>query len=75
MIEYTTSPSIKTVDSYDPLFKVSTGLTMAGRASIKINSKCPDELAQKILYALDQGWIEPLAHMTHEEYLMIKLGA
>lgn len=65
---------IKELDSSDPLFYVNNGYIVAKRAGIKINKKCPTSMAHQILAAVESGWIEPVAYMTNEEYVMIKLG-
>lgn len=75
MSQINCTTSIKELDSSDPLFHLNNGYIVAKRAGIKINSNCPSSLAYEIVMAINSGWIEPIAHMTNEEYLMIKLGA
>jgi hypothetical protein len=66
--------SVKEVDHGDPLFTINTGLTIAQRAGIKINTNCPAEYSYMIVRAVERGWIEPVAYVTDQEYMIMKLS-
>jgi hypothetical protein len=65
---------IKEIDSGDPLFTINGGLVISRRAGIKIESSCPSNIVNMIARAYDQGWIKPVAYVTDEEYMVMKLS-
>jgi hypothetical protein len=66
--------SVKEIDHGDPLFTINTELTIAQRAGIKINTNCPAEYSYMIVRAVERGWIEPVAYVTDQEYMIMKLS-
>lgn len=68
---------IKTTKSYVSItaghkdFTFSTdGITVVPRASLKISQRCPENYKDLILECVNQGWIQPVAHMRDVEYTM-----
>lgn len=66
--------SVKEIDHGDPLFTINTGLTITQRAGIKINTNCPAEYSYMLVQAIERGWIQPVAYVTDQEYMMMKLS-
>ena len=46
------------------------GITLVPRASFEIAQNCPYEYKLIIAKCLDQGWLNPVAHMRDTEYTM-----
>ena len=46
------------------------GITLVPRASVVINEQCPDSYRSMIAYAINNGWVEPIANMRDSEYTM-----
>lgn len=65
---------VKEIDSSDPLFTINGGLVVCRRAGIKIESSCPSNIVDVIAKAYDRGWINPVAYVTDEEYMVMKLS-
>jgi hypothetical protein len=65
---------IKELDSNDPLFTINGRMIVSRRAGIKIESSCPGHIINMIAKAYDQGWIKPVAYVTDEEYMVMKLS-
>ena len=65
---------IREIDSSNPLFTINGGLVISRRAGIKIDSSCPSNIVNMIACAYDQGWIKPVAYVTDEGYMVMKLS-
>lgn len=68
------STSVKEIEPSNPLFTIQGQFTVSKRAGIKIESSCPSHIASMISKAYDQGWIKPVAYVTDEEYMVMKLS-
>jgi hypothetical protein len=55
----------------DPSFKLQGPFTVADRAFIQINSKCPRAIVNDINVALEQGWIEAVATVPKDDPTLI----
>ena len=60
--------TFKKIGPRDPLFRMSDGLMMCNRAGIEIGENCPTNFAQQMMYAIQAGWVKPIAYMHEEEY-------
>ena len=58
----------------DDEFVMTDGVTVAHRAAMHIDSKCPMQVKALVLNALYEGWIKPVAYMKESEYLMARLS-
>jgi hypothetical protein len=67
------SNSTKTIGKTDPNFHIRDKFTTCTRASIQINANCPSNIARYVYEAFSKGWIEPVAHVTSEEYTWMTL--
>ncbi len=65
---------IQTIKSDDPRFRIIDGMVVVPRAAIKINSGCPQNFKHLIEQCVQQGWIEPIAHVTERELIFIGLS-
>lgn len=68
------STGVKEIDHGDPMFTIHSELAITRRAGIKISSQCPAEYVMILAQALEKGWVAPVAYVTNEEYLIMKLS-
>lgn len=59
--------NILTVSPGDAQWYVSDGLKMAARAGVEIDAECPAQYLRMLEFALDEGWIRPVAHIYDYE--------
>jgi hypothetical protein len=55
-------------------FTISDGLVITNRAAIEIDSKCPSNVEQYIIMAIENKWLKPVAYATAEEYIIMQLS-
>jgi hypothetical protein len=65
---------IKTIKSNDRKFLINDGLIVAPRAGFEISKSCPYEYRLIINECLQNGWLQPVAHVTEKELLFIGLS-
>lgn len=65
---------IKTIKSNDRRFLINDGLMVAPRAGFEISKLCPYEYRLIINECLQNGWLQPVAHVTEKELLFIGLS-
>ena len=65
---------IKAIKPKDPHFVINDGLVVANRAGIEISNRCPKNYISLIQECISHGWINPVAHVTAEEYMVMKLS-
>lgn len=71
MIKISASRSFVTLRHKDPDFRFSPdGFTVVPRAGFEISSQCPREYRLIIAECLQNGWVQPVAHMRDNEYTM-----
>jgi hypothetical protein len=62
--------NIKTIRPGDPDWIIIDGLTISHRAGFEIDSKCPGNVEQYILMAIENKWLKPIAYQpVHEEFM------
>lgn len=66
-------PKIKTVKPNDPLWHITSGVTLTPRAGFVISEKCPREYKLIIADCLNNGWLKPVAYMRDDEYMWEEL--
>ena len=72
---YTTSDkTIKTIRKDDPDFMIDNGIVMSPRAGFEISNDCPRQYKLRIMEAIKNGWLQPIAYMKESEYVWEKLG-
>ena len=65
---------IKTLRPGDCGFYFNTnGIYRVARAGLDISQQCPDRYKDILLECINQGWIQPVAHMKESEYVWEKL--
>ncbi len=65
-----TKSKIKTIRPGDPDWIIIDGLTISHRAGFEIDSKCPSNVEQYILMAIENQWLKPVAYQpVHEEFM------
>lgn len=71
MIKITAGRPHKTLRPSDADFTFSPdGLRLVPRAAFEINNRCPREYKLIIAECIDNGWLNPVAHMRDTEYTM-----
>ena len=55
------------VKKRDPSFQLQGPLTVTNRASIQFNNNCPRAIMNDIAVAIEQGWIELVAHVPKND--------
>lgn len=61
----------KTLRQGDPDFSFSpNGLVVVPRASFELSKECPREYRLIIADCINNGWLQPVAHMRDTEYTM-----
>lgn len=75
MTTFTYEPKVKirTLKKGDPGFQIQGDIMLSDRASIEIDPRCPSNISQQILWAYNQGYIKPVAHLTEQELTFIGL--
>jgi hypothetical protein len=74
MISYKTHKSIiKTIRNSDQDFLIKDGFTMVPRAGFEISSGCPYSYRSIIQECINNGWLNPVAHIRNYEYTYDKL--
>jgi hypothetical protein len=56
------------------LFTFVEKFTLSQRAAIEISNECPSNYASVIAQCINRGWIKPVAYVSDEEYLLLKLS-
>ena len=51
----------------DPSFQLQGPFTLANRAGIQINQGCPSNIASNLNWAIEQGFIEAVAHVPKDD--------
>jgi hypothetical protein len=62
-----------TIRPGDPDFNIMGKFTISRRASIEIHPNCPKNLINTIAYAMEQGYIVPVATITEREKVFLGL--
>jgi len=71
MIKISPSRPHKTLRSGDADFSFSPdGFKLVPRAGFEINHQCPREYRLIIAECINNGWLQPVAHMRDTEYTM-----
>jgi hypothetical protein len=71
MIKINTGRPHKTLRPSDADFTFSPdGLRLVPRAAFEVNNRCPREYKLIIAECIDNGWLNPVAHMRDTEYTM-----
>ena len=70
----TATTGIREIDSSDPLFTINGPIVVSRRSGIKISASCPSSIVDTIAAAVNNGWIKPVAYVTDEEYMVMKLS-
>jgi hypothetical protein len=71
MIKITASRPHRTLRPSDVDFTFSPdGLRLVPRAAFEINNQCPREYKLIIAECINNGWLNPVAHMRDTEYTM-----
>ena len=71
MIKITRGRTHTTLRAGDADFTFSpNGVTLVPRASFEISNHCPRAYEMIIAKCINNGWIEPVAHMRDVEYTM-----
>jgi hypothetical protein len=60
---------VKTIKRGEPGFTIIIdGFSIAPRAGFQINNLCPKEYKLILQECISNGWIEPVAYMTEQEF-------
>lgn len=71
MIKINAGRPHKTLRPSDADFTFSPdGLRLVPRAAFEINNQCPREYKLIIAECINNGWLNPIAHMRDTEYTM-----
>ena len=75
MTPFITDSELKTyaIKPGDPDFNIIGRFTISRRASIEISPKCPKNLINTIAYAIEKGYIVPVATITEREKVFLVL--
>ncbi len=65
-----TKSKIKTIRQGDSKFMLSDGLIICPRAGFEINKLCPREYKAIISECINNGWLQPVAHVYGKELTM-----
>jgi hypothetical protein len=65
---------VKEIESGNPLFTINSGIVVSHRAALKISQRCPENYRNLIAECVGHGWIKPVAYVTDEEYMLMKLS-
>jgi hypothetical protein len=57
----------------DPQFHIVDKFTITSRAAVEISKDCPDNYFQVLQTCMNRGWIKPVAYVTDDEYMIMKL--
>lgn len=75
MSNYTVADSgIKRLTANDPGFYIDGNIVRTGGAGIFISQRCPDNYRSLIEECVNHGWIQPVAHVTEQEYVWMNLA-
>ncbi len=61
---------INTIKQGDPKFMLTDGMVVCPRAGFEINQHCPKEYRQIISECINNGWLQPIAHVYGKELTM-----
>ena len=62
------SSDIKSLKPKDPGYHLVDGYKLVPRALIAITKDCPDHVKDYLKFAIDRGWVVPIANIyKHEE--------
>jgi UDP-3-O-[3-hydroxymyristoyl] glucosamine N-acyltransferase len=64
----------KTLRPGDSHFTIVDKFTVTARAGFEISNNCPAEYKSIFVTAINAGWLKPIAHVTDEEYMVMKLS-
>jgi hypothetical protein len=75
MIPFITNNETKTytLKRGDPDFLIQGKFTIAPRAYIEINPKCPTHIANIVAAAIERGYVIPVATITEREKIFMGL--
>jgi hypothetical protein len=65
---------IHTIKPGDKNFQIQGKFTIANRAGIEIDAKCPAQYKQIIAECYNRGWLQPVANLTDREMIFIGLS-
>jgi len=57
----------------DNHFTIVDKFTVTPRAGFEISNNCPDEYKSIFITAINAGWLKPIAHVSDDEYMVMKL--
>ena len=67
---FATKSKINTIKKGDPKFMLTDGMVVCPRAGFEINQHCPKEYRQIISECINNGWLQPIAHVYGKEITM-----
>jgi hypothetical protein len=73
-MKISTIPSIHTLNKDSKFFFINNGIAVAPRAGIGISKDCPSRYLLVLQTCIENGWIEPVAHVTADEYMIMQLS-
>jgi hypothetical protein len=65
---------IRTIKPNDRRFLIDDGFITAPRAGFEISARCPVEYKIVLQECINNGWLQPVAHMTERELLFMGLS-
>lgn len=57
----------------DPLWMIDAGFVRYPRAMLSLSKDCPSHIAQQIAWAVDNGYLKAVAHVTEREMIFAGL--
>ena len=54
-------------------FTIVDKFTITSRAAFEISNNCPAEYKSIFITAINAGWLKPIAHVSDDEYMVMKL--
>ncbi len=67
MISTDLKRDIRTVGQGDPGWLLDDGFVQYPRAALQIQASCPDDIKQKIQWAVQRGYVKCIAHVQGKE--------
>lgn len=64
---------VRTIMKKDADFVMQDGLVVVPRAGFMINTQCPQSYQTVIMECINNGWLEPVAHVRDFELMMDRL--
>jgi hypothetical protein len=64
---------VHTIRQEDPNFRIQDGVTITPRAGFEISNDCPRQYKLIIVECINNGWLQPVAHVTERELIFAGL--